>query len=56
MHASTRRQAWPEGVGVALMLYPYAIGATWLLYAVGIALCVGVCSIAALPEVRVGRR
>jgi len=27
---------------VALMLYPYAISETWLLYAVGTALCVGV--------------
>jgi len=26
-------------IGNALMLYPYAISATWLLYAVGIALC-----------------
>jgi hypothetical protein len=25
--------------GVALMLYPYAISQTWLLWAVGIALC-----------------
>jgi hypothetical protein len=27
-------------IGVALMLYPYAISATWLLYVVGAALCV----------------
>jgi apolipoprotein N-acyltransferase len=27
-------------LGVALMLYPYAISLTWLLYAVGAALCV----------------
>ena len=27
--------------GVALMLYPYFIGQTWLLYAVGVALCGG---------------
>jgi len=27
-------------LGVALMLYPYAISATWLLYVVGVALCV----------------
>ena len=26
-------------LGVALMLYPYAISETWLLYAVGLALC-----------------
>jgi hypothetical protein len=29
-------------LGVALMLYPYAISSTWLLYAVGVALCAGV--------------
>jgi len=34
-----RRTLW---MGVALMVYPYAISQTWLLYAVGIALCVGV--------------
>jgi hypothetical protein len=28
-------------IGVALMFYPYAISQTWLLYAVGIGLCVG---------------
>jgi phosphate/sulfate permease len=28
-------------IGVALMLYPYAVSPTWLLYAVGIALCAG---------------
>lgn len=27
-------------LGVALMLYPYAISLTWLLYVVGTALCV----------------
>ena len=26
-------------LGVALMFYPYAISSTWLLYAVGVALC-----------------
>jgi apolipoprotein N-acyltransferase len=29
-------------LGVALMLYPYAISSTWLLYVVGVALCAGV--------------
>ena len=29
-------------LGVALMLYPYAVASTWLLWAVGAALCVGV--------------
>jgi hypothetical protein len=28
-------------IGVVLMLYPYAISTTWLLYAVGTALCIG---------------
>ncbi|MFZ4537745.1 hypothetical protein [Propionivibrio sp.] len=28
-------------IGVALMLYPYAISATWLLYLVGTGLCLG---------------
>ena len=28
-------------LGVALMLFPYAIAQTWLLYAVGAALCAG---------------
>ena len=34
-----RRSKW---IGVALMLYPYAVPWTWLLYVVGIALCAGV--------------
>ena len=29
-------------IGVALMLYPYAISTTWLLYAVGAGLCLGI--------------
>ena len=32
------RERW---LGLALMLYPYAIGTTWLLYVVGLALCAG---------------
>ena len=28
-------------LGVALMVYPYAVSRTWLLYLVGIALCAG---------------
>jgi hypothetical protein len=31
----------PKWIGVALMFYPYAIGETWLLYVVGLALCGG---------------
>lgn len=37
--AGRQRSKW---LGVALMLYPYAIAQTWLLYVVGAALCVGV--------------
>ncbi len=33
--------AKPKWIGVALMLYPYAISETWILYAVGAALCIG---------------
>ncbi|PJI95501.1 hypothetical protein CLU85_0208 [Acidovorax sp. 69] len=33
-----RRARW---WGVALMVYPYAVSATWLLYAVGAGLCLG---------------
>jgi len=35
-----RRMLW---LGVALMVYPYAISRTWLLYVIGVALCVGIC-------------
>ena len=28
-------------IGVALMLYPYVISTTWLLYAMGAVLCIG---------------
>ena len=34
-------RAAPTWIGVALMVYPYAVSQTWLLYAVGVALCVG---------------
>lgn len=34
---SERPRTW--WLGIALMLYPYAISRTWLLYAVGTALC-----------------
>jgi hypothetical protein len=29
-------------LGVALMVYPYAVSQTWLLYVAGIALCAGI--------------
>ncbi len=32
---------YTKWIGMALMLYPYAISKTWQLYAVGGALCVG---------------
>lgn len=28
-------------IGVALMLYPYVISESWLLYVVGVGLCIG---------------
>lgn len=31
---------YPKWIGVALMLYPYAISRTWMLYLVGGGLCV----------------
>ena len=38
-----RREARPrtKWIGVGLMFYPYAVSNTWLLYAVGAALCAG---------------
>ena len=34
--ASRRGPFW---IGIALMIYPYFIGETWIMYAVGAALC-----------------
>ncbi|MDP2832499.1 MAG: hypothetical protein Q8Q28_04230 [Pseudomonadota bacterium] len=31
--------AKPKWIGIAMMLYPYAVSETWLLYAVGAGLC-----------------
>jgi hypothetical protein len=31
--------SYPKWIGVALMLYPYAVTRTWLLYLVGCGLC-----------------
>lgn len=31
--------AYPKWIGVALMLFPYAISPTWLLYLIGCGLC-----------------
>ena len=33
------RSKW---LGIALMLYPYIVPQTWLMYVVGVALCAGV--------------
>jgi hypothetical protein len=38
--AKAQRQT-TKWFGVALMLFPYAVSKTWLLYVVGAALCVG---------------
>jgi hypothetical protein len=34
-----RAQPLKVWIGVALMLYPYAVSRTWLMYVVGFALC-----------------
>ncbi len=31
--------AKPKWIGIAMMLYPYAVSETWQLYAVGVGLC-----------------
>ena len=39
-----RRQGKPRTrwLGLALMLYPYLVSSTWVLYAAGAALCAGI--------------
>jgi len=32
--------AKPKWIGVAMMLYPYAVSETWLLYGIGVGFCV----------------
>jgi hypothetical protein len=32
---------WTTWIGVALMVYPYAVSNTWLMYAIGLAMCAG---------------
>lgn len=39
-HGRKTHRPVPKWLGLALMLYPYATPQTWLLYAVGAALCV----------------
>jgi hypothetical protein len=38
-----RKQRRPRSVGIGwvLMLYPYLVSQTWLLYTIGVALCAG---------------
>ncbi len=38
-YGKRRERPITRWIGVGLMLYPYAITATWALYAIGIALC-----------------
>lgn len=40
-HGRKRAQPLKVWLGVALMLYPYAVSSTWLMYVVGGALCAG---------------
>lgn len=40
-HGKKASAATTKWIGIALMLYPYAISETWLLYAVGGGLCLG---------------
>lgn len=40
-HGKRTQQRRTRWWGVALMLYPYAVSRTWMLYAVGAALCFG---------------
>ena len=37
--AERPRTKW---LGIALMLYPYVVPQTWLMYVIGVALCAGV--------------
>lgn len=30
---------YPKWIGVGLMLYPYAVSQTWVLYSVGVGMC-----------------
>lgn len=41
-HGKKAERPRTKWLGVALMLYPYAFSDTWLLYVVGVALCMGV--------------
>jgi hypothetical protein len=40
-HGKKSQRPRTKWLGVALMFYPYLVPSTWLLYAVGLALCGG---------------
>ena len=39
-YGKTTSRPMVKWIGVALMLYPYAIAETWMLYAVGASMCI----------------
>lgn len=41
-HGKRQQRRTTRWLGLALMLYPYVVSSTWLLWAVGTALCFGV--------------
>ena len=41
-HGKRAERPTTRWLGVALMLYPYAVSRTWLLYTVGVLLCASV--------------
>ena len=41
MYGKKASRPHPRWIGLALMLYPYVVSKTWLMYAVGVGLCVG---------------
>ena len=41
VHGQRAGRSRTKWLGVALMVYPYAISQTWMLYAIGAALCAG---------------
>lgn len=38
-YGKKRSRPYPKWIGVGLMLYPYAVSETWMLYAIGVGLC-----------------
>jgi hypothetical protein len=41
-YGGKRNRPVTRWIGLALMLYPYVVSRTWLLFAVGLALCAGI--------------